>query len=632
MDEQRKSEYESQSLQLRAELKQFEGEWAQKHDGKKPSREAIKQNPDIGIPSRLIFFDFSNRWSQTAQKYKQYNKLRDILSGKIPPPPLTSQRKRKQAETSLPSASTPSKRNKSAATPRSQHYSAVDHEAITPEVARKLFSPAVPSSIGPTPQKDGRVLGLFDLISHTPSKSTDDSKPRAPGFTATPSKRRHALDLENENDDNDEKDDKEFITPSIPRHRNLDRTPSSGRNRNLLDSFLGVRATNTSTPLNKNNGNSHSKSYLNKTPSGERSVSKLQFATPAFLRRTSAPLPPVDENGEWLDIEPLKLPRKPFSIAKGRGLSSVVASLRKMEEEKLDEELDMLREMEAMEQGEMGPPPPKKTVAPPREDTDNQKAGHAGTEGGAAEEEEANDFEEDEAALIEVEASFLESPSSKRKKERQRPVLLSGFDDENVYDSQDDGDLSKEGLDRNGQPLRVFKKKGQKRTTRKVNMRPTRTKRPSAPVAEEEDDDSEEEEEEDGDDVIPETQFDATKNNVAGDDSHNLDPLLSGGSGSEFDDDGSEGEGGEDEEAEASTTKAAKKKTPAKTKEKKKKDATTKKTKKKKNGGKEDGDEEPVKKPRMVKATANANFKRLKLKNNGAKGGPAHNSRFRRRR
>ena len=48
MDEQRKADYESKSLELRAELKLFEGEWAQKHDGKKPSREAIKQNPDIG--------------------------------------------------------------------------------------------------------------------------------------------------------------------------------------------------------------------------------------------------------------------------------------------------------------------------------------------------------------------------------------------------------------------------------------------------------------------------------------------------------------------------------------------------------------------------------------------------------
>lgn len=572
---------------------------------------------------------------ETAQKYKQYSKLRDILSGKIPPPPTKSdnqdpsQRKRKQSETSLPSASTPSKRTKSVATPKSQHYSAVDDEAITPEVARKLFSPVVPSSIGPTPQKDGRVLGLFDLISHTPSKSTHEDRSRGPGFTATPSKRRHALDLENDNDD-DEKDDKEFITPSIPRHRNLDRTPSSGRNRNLLDSFLGVRATNTtSTPLSKNNANnSPSKNALGKTPSGERSASKLHFATPAFLRRTSAPLPPVDENGEWLDIEPLKLPRKPFSIAKGRGLSSVVASLRKMEEEKLDEELDMLREMEAMEHGDMGPPPPKKTLTSTSEDRKKKQTGPAEPAEPEAEPDEANDFEDDEAALIEVEASFLESPSSKRKKERQqRPVLLSGFDDENVYDSQDDGDLSKEGLDRNGQPLRVFKKKGQKRTTRKVNMRPTRTKRPSASVAEGDDDS----EEEDGDDMIPETQFDATKN-MAGDDSHDVDPLLSGsGSGSEFD--GSDGE--EDDEAEASTAKAAraaKKKAPPSAKEKKK--ATKKKDNKK--GTKEDAadDEKPAttKKPRMVKATANANFKRLKLKNNGAKGGPAHNSRFRRRR
>lgn len=331
-----------------------------------------------------------------------------------------------------------------------------------------------------------------------------------------------------------------------------------------------------------------------------------------------------------MDIEPLKLPRKPFSIAKGRGLSSIVASLRKMEEEKLDEELDMLREMEAMEQGgDMGPPPPKKTAT---SITQQQPEKKMGTYPGAAEEEEEThgNFEEDEAALIEVEASFLESPSSKRKKERkqqqQQPVLLSGFDDENVYDSQDDDEMSKEGLDRNGQPLRVFKKKGQKRTTRKVNMRPTRTKRPSKPV---EDEDGSEEEGEDGEDVIPETQFDATKNVAAGDDEREDDLLRSeSGSGSEFD--GSEGE--DDEEAEASTTKAAKgakKKTPAK----ENKDATAKKTKdKKKKGTKDDAGEEPAKKPRMVKATANANFKRLKLKNTGSRGGPAHNSRFRRRR
>ena len=35
------------------------------------------------------------------------------------------------------------------------------------------------------------------------------------------------------------------------------------------------------------------------------------------------------------------------------------------------------------------------------------------------------------------------------------------------------------GLDR-GQPLRVFKKKGQMRTIRRVNSRPTRAKRPAS--------------------------------------------------------------------------------------------------------------------------------------------------------
>jgi hypothetical protein len=38
-----------------------------------------------------------------------------------------------------------------------------------------------------------------------------------------------------------------------------------------------------------------------------------------------------------------------------------------------------------------------------------------------------------------------------------------------------------------------------------------------------------------------------------------------------------------------------------------------------------------IKAARKVKAMAHQNFKRLKLRNSGAKGGPAHNSRFRRK-
>jgi hypothetical protein len=54
-----KAAYEEESLQLRAELKQWENDWAAAHSGKKPGRGDIKQNPDIGarmLPSPFYFF------------------------------------------------------------------------------------------------------------------------------------------------------------------------------------------------------------------------------------------------------------------------------------------------------------------------------------------------------------------------------------------------------------------------------------------------------------------------------------------------------------------------------------------------------------------------------------------------
>jgi DNA replication regulator SLD2 len=48
MEENERQKYEVQAQDLRVALKQFEGDWARKNDGKKPSREAIKANPIIG--------------------------------------------------------------------------------------------------------------------------------------------------------------------------------------------------------------------------------------------------------------------------------------------------------------------------------------------------------------------------------------------------------------------------------------------------------------------------------------------------------------------------------------------------------------------------------------------------------
>ncbi|CAM1509084.1 Fc.00g028230.m01.CDS01 [Cosmosporella sp. VM-42] len=463
MDDSMKAIYEMQSRELRNELKVWEADWQKAHDGKKPSRDAIKANPDI------------------AAKYKQYAKIRNILDGKIPPPSKETSEPRKRKPEPIP-AETPSKRSRYAETPSKDRIR--DEKLMnTPGISRKLFSPAASvTSLGPTPQRDGRVLGLFDLLVErelgTPSKNDGSGKMgRRNSITATPSKRMISTDEE-----------------STPR---LGRTPMSTSKRQMLNSFM--------TPLKNRDNNAGAF-----TPG---SVSKLQFDTPAFLKRHS--LPALDENGEFDAPAPLRLPRKPL----GRGLSEIVASLRKVEDDVLDDELEALRDAENEEMGVRKPtPPPQPKERPLGEDVEIQK------------------------------------------------LPLGGFDDESMYDSQGE---ERAGLDHRGNPLRVFKKKGQKRTTRKVNMRPTRTKRP-VDMSEGHQSGS------DYEDAIPETQPGAEH----------------AGSDSEF-------EG----------TKA--KKTAAKPA---KKEGTVKKA------------------TRKVNELAHANFQKLKLKNYGAKGGPGFNSRFRRRR
>ncbi|KAI2471121.1 DNA replication/checkpoint protein [Annulohypoxylon bovei var. microspora] len=484
MNESERQKYEEQSKQLRADLKRFEADWASRNGGSKPRREDIKQNPDI------------------AQKYKKYNQVRDIIAGKVQPldPKIneaTSFRKREPEESLV---ETPSKRSRPVETPSQIRQRIIDPELFETPSTRKLFSPAVPTSIGPTPQRDGRILGLFDLMDeneeNTPSKCPPSGSVRDGKVHATPSKTTSQMG-------------------NIGAIQ-LSRTPTSSGKRGVL----------FKTPSKRQGDNT----ALGRTPT---SVSKLQLSTPSFLRRV--PLAAVDENGDYISPAPLRLPRKPL----GRGLSSVVASLRKLEEEALDEDLEALHEME-------NGVDPSNTAKP----TKSTKP--------------------DEAIL---------EPDS------QAQQLLGGFDDEGLYDS-----APEDNLGRDGQPLRVYKKKGQKRTTRRSNMRPTRSKRPQKSTEQHPDPDAEE-------DVVPETQVDATK--------VDHEQPLDFGSDSEFD-----AVGEEDEE---DVEPMEKKSQAGKTKKADKKEGTVRKA------------------ARKVNELAHANFKRLKLRNNGAKG-PAAGSRFRRRR
>ncbi|KXX75037.1 DNA replication regulator sld2 [Madurella mycetomatis] len=593
MDEQARAGYESRSLQLRAELKKWENDWAGARGGKKPGRDDIKQNADI------------------AQKYKEYNRLRDILAEKIPPlPPIPTvdernhqHRKRKQSDAVLPPPQTPSKRSKPAQTPckGAQHIRpdttpsgsrTPAATAVTPSLSRKLFTPAKPpTSISPTPHKDGRVLGLFDLLAGTPSKS----QPRAipPAVAATPSKRR-TVDVSA----------LLTTTPTASASRFAHHAQHSGRPSSSSSATATATATanpphgegggwgreepllytSATTPLHSRHGDPRFTTATTTaitTPTSTR-ASKLKFSTPAFLRRRTVTgatttadggLSRVDEQAEdcgahgleeW-KVGPLRLPRK-LVPGNGRGLSSVVAGLRKMEDEAHADEEEVMREMEMEAEGRqvgMGETA-RATILEKREGGvgDGQPSG-PGKDGGE---------------------------KVTAKGEREVPPLLSGFDDEALYDSPDD----EEDRRQNGQqPPRMFKKRGQKRTTRLVNMRPTRAKRPAQTAATEDDEDT-----------VHETQFNMTATATLTNDE--VDEL--GLSDPDIDDsDGGAGSSSDDE----------------------------KKTKQKKQSNNNSNKNETgvVKRAvRKVKATAHANFKRLKLRNSGAKGGPGHNSRWRRRR
>ncbi|CZS97978.1 related to DNA replication regulator SLD2 [Rhynchosporium agropyri] len=507
MEDSKREELTETSNSLRVELKSWEKAFSAANEGKKASREDIKKDVEI------------------AAKYKEYNKIRDVLSGKIALPalaaPRQTPRKRKHEDYTGQEIS---KRQLISRTPSKgilQPWEVDPYDS--PSVIRNLFTPSK-KALGPTPQKDGMVLGLFDLLhenatADTPSRRNAQSV-GLKAIHATPRK----------------------IGSDNPLKGS--RTPGSGKR--LLDAFV--------TPAKNRHINGQAG-----TPS---SVSKLHFNTPSFLRRNNhrVQLPAVNEE-EGLELSPqmVRVPRKPIV----RGLSSMLAGLRKMEDEAADDDLDVLREMEmemSMEGGRTTSPKPKpKPLA--------------------------------KSIPVATKENILVADSQTN--------LVGGFDDEAQFDSD-----IEDQKDRDGQPLKVYKKKGQKRTTRRTKMKPTRSK-PSNPQPSALVEDSDDELAGTGE-LVPETQVDD-------DTDEKLDAGVDGDGTAPFEE-GRNYDSGSQSEYTASEG-GTRYRRPDQSKKRK---VMTK-----------DGKIRTV--ARKVGAMAHTNFKRLKLRNTGSKGGPAHNSRFRRK-
>ena len=247
------------------------------------------------------------------------------------------------------------------------------------DVSSEVLSPQGPAFIGPTPQRDGIVLGLFDsLNAETPSKRRIIFGEIDTNIFQTPTKKDAEAASE---------------TSSASRIRG-ERTPLSVTKRNLFNQFV--------TPKKR------------KLDEGGTPTSALKgLATPAFLRRDNM----LDRIEEADEATPRPAPWKRKGMV--RSLSAMIQSMRKDEDDRLDEEADIMRELEMEEEEGISAP----------------------------------------ARLRVSQVQVVDS----------QVVMPLGPD----RGSESEDDEGEEELGRDGQPRKVWKKKGLKRQTRRTNSKST---------------------------------------------------------------------------------------------------------------------------------------------------------------
>lgn len=342
------------------------------------------------------------RWADTilANKYKQYNRLRVALSD----PTTTPDIKKRSSPNVAPRLSSPKRRKLS----RPPHPAILDPYDCPGAVQR---TPSLQRTcVGPTPQKDGRVLGLFDLLSPESKDGNTPSKKSCSGVASFNT----------------------LVTPSKPvtsRSGEVNgENPVEGKPSEPLGSASSrINHGPILTPLAR-------QSFDERTPGSKSGVSKLRFdMTPAFLRRDSQGarnLTKTRRKGNTDEIEdlswsPVAVKRRPRPV--GRSLSALVSGLRALEDEKLDEEMEMMRELE-------------------QQDSVEHKT-------------QLSNFEEPNVAVEDSQTAYMplgpDGAGSSEDDSRGNPI---------------------EGKEKDSKPHKVWKKKGQKRSTRKSNMKPSTAK------------------------------------------------------------------------------------------------------------------------------------------------------------
>ncbi|PGH19303.1 hypothetical protein AJ80_04056 [Polytolypa hystricis UAMH7299] len=615
------SVHDQQATSLRAELKDWERAFSAANGGRKAGRDDIKGDPVI------------------AAKYKAYTRLREQISSStsLEDNNSSNSKKRKSyAEQDAhyhSTASTPHKATKhtststststSFITPRKplhhgrQHHPSQLDPYDSPSTLRRLFSPSthihtgqsssplpLRDVIGPTPQRDGKALGLFGLLS-TPGRGSSNNihavqsnvigpTPRrdgkalglfdlhsAPGssgrgggggdVTSTPSAKRKrdvgGVDVQTPSRRAQQQQQRQQAGDATPKsggRRRYSLTPASSAKKFYLANFFATPTTvrfRGGFPSGDGDGDGDGNGGAGNNDAsqeGGEGGGVESSGTPSFLRRRNVLAFDPSKRGSGEDLSPVAV-RMPQRVV-GKGLSQIVKGLRDMEEEKLDEEMEILRELEAEEFQQQ-----------------QQRANHEG---------------DDASTHVQVEDSQLPATN-------------------NIQQQGEEG----EGGAKNVPPQRVWRKKGQKRTTRRVIMRPVRSKQKPNPQWTTADNDTNGESD---DELAVSGPIQASEDNVISaaaadydDDAGaaHLDLDLDLESDAEYVDDDND----DDDDGTASTATKKNQKPPlavvANPKSTEKKGSAETKQTTTKTGA-----------PKKIKPEAHANYRRLKIRGRGAKG------------
>lgn len=368
-----------------------------------------------------------------ARKYKLYNKLR--ISSSCHPSKSSPAAKQKPLRPAPPlTAQTPRKHTKH----NCIHPFTID-PYDSPLSARKNTPSIFRTSIGPTPQKDGWVLGIFDFLSPesdrtgTPSKNQGrPSLASIPGNSLkTPSKKKRAQTDEDEAN-----------------------TPSSKRVKSSLPATLftpsAARRITTAAA----------------TPSSRTLVGLDD--TPFFLKRHYSSAHPLNDDAgapiSWSPEINVRMRTKPVL----KGLSQLVRGLREMADQELDAEMELLREIEG---DEVAPKKPN-FAAKLRAATANKK-------------EHDLDITNSVPTLVRnslTAQTEQNQPLSLRKLPPSSESIEMPLGPDRALDDESEEDSTLPPRGRDGKPLRAFKKRGQKRSTRMSKMRPSKAKWQPEPV------------------------------------------------------------------------------------------------------------------------------------------------------